>query len=103
MTLLVSLWLAPGADAARFEAFEREAQRILARHGGEIAQCWRPVDDSTDAGRPFEVQVVRFANRAGLAAYQADPDVLGRASERAAVIGRTEVLEVADRGYLRHE
>jgi len=37
---IVSLWIHPGQEAA-FEAFEREAARIMARHGGWIDSAVR--------------------------------------------------------------
>ncbi len=98
LNLIVNLWLREGASVEAFEAFEREAQRLIMRHGGSIDRCWRPSQAGPDD--PFEVQLVSFPSRAELAAYLADPGVKARAAERERLIARTTVLEVASADYL---
>ena len=66
---VVSLWLHPGQEAA-FEAFEREAARIMAgMAGGSILRS-----GSRPAGQgiaPYEVHVVSFPDRAAADSYAA--------------------------------
>ncbi|MDZ4760653.1 MAG: hypothetical protein SGJ21_06235 [Alphaproteobacteria bacterium] len=87
---IVSLWLRDG-DVAAFESFEREAARLMTRHGGRIEQ---PVRVTQGEGRddPFEIHVVSFPHAAGFETYMADPDVAGRKALRERVISRSEVL-----------
>lgn len=98
LNLIVSLWLREGASVEAFEAFEREAQRLLTRHGGSIDRCWRPSQPGPDD--PFELHLVSFPGHAELSAYLADPGVKARAAERERLIARTTVLEVASADYL---
>ena len=98
LTLLVQLWLKDG-NVAGFEAFERKAAAIMAKHGGEIERVIRL--SSSDPAVPFEVHWVNFPNEQAFAAYRADPAGLALGEERAAVIERTVVwsgVEVASYG-----
>jgi len=98
MILVVSLWLGDSGLAA-FEAFEREARRLISRHGGSVERVFRVTESAGRADAPFEVQIVRFERREGLEAYLADPDVVARAPERARAIAKTSILEVEDFDY----
>jgi len=90
--IVASLWIVEGQVAA-FEAFERKVARIMRRHGGCIEHAIRPErTGSSDADLPFEVHVLRFADRAAFDAYRADPELVSLAKERAAAIARTTVL-----------
>jgi len=60
--LVVSLWL-KGDDVAGFEAFERAAAGIMAKHGGRIENVVRR---SEPGEGPFEVHVVTFPSEAAL-------------------------------------
>lgn len=85
---VVSLWIRPGQEAA-FEAFERDAVRIMARHGGRIDAAVR-VAGGGDS--PFEVHIVSFPDLAAAESYAADPETVELRPRRAGIITRTEVL-----------
>lgn len=86
---VVSLWIHPG-QAAAFGAFEREAARIMARHGGRIDTAVR-IGGAGDS--PFEVHVVSFPDRAAADSYAEDTETMALRTRRATIIARTEVLE----------
>lgn len=88
---VVSLWIHPGQDGA-FEAFEREASRIMARHGGRIDSAVRVAKEGA-SDRPFEVHVVSFPDRTAADSYAADPETMELRRRRAEIVARTEVLE----------
>ena len=87
---VVSLWVHPGQEAA-FEAFERDAARIMARHGGRIDSAVR-VAPSGAGDPPFEVHVVSFPDQAAADSYAADPETLKLRAGRDEIIAKTEVL-----------
>ncbi len=107
------LWIHPGQEAA-FEAFEREAARIMARHGGRIDSAVRP--DPVAGGprghdaTPLRTHVVSFPDEAACQAYANDPETLalrrtavkdhlaGRACWRAGRPGRTELACAGEAG-----
>lgn len=88
--LVVSLWIHPGQECA-FEAFERDAARVMAKHGGRIDQAVRVAQDGA-GDAPFEVHCVSFPDRAAAEAYASDPEMPGMLHRRAAIIARTERL-----------
>jgi uncharacterized protein (DUF1330 family) len=93
---IVSLWLQEGADPAAFEAFERKAAVIMARHGGRIDRAVRMGGAGEDP--PFEVHLVSFPDAQSFEAYRADPATLALRAERERVIRRTQVLEGVEAG-----
>jgi hypothetical protein len=93
---VVSIWIHAGQDLA-FEAFERDAARIMARHGGRIDSAVRVTPDATrDA--PFEVHVVSFPDRVAAESYAADRETVERRQRRAEIIERTSFLEGSEAG-----
>lgn len=92
---LVSLWIHPGQEAA-FDAFEREAAQIMARHGGRIERALRTSGQGAEA--PYEVHLVSFPDVAASDSYAGDPDTLALRASREKIIVRTEVVEVEDVG-----
>jgi hypothetical protein len=80
-TIIASLWLKNG-DLEAFEAFERTAARIMAKHGGHIGR-------SNVADAPFEIHLTSFPDAAAYAAYQDDLETRELAGARSAVIART--------------
>jgi hypothetical protein len=92
--LVVTLWVHPCQEAA-VEAFEREAARIMARHGGRIDQAVRLArPDGARAGEvPFEVHLVSFPDKAAHEAYGADSETVTLRSRRDRIISRTLVAE----------
>ena len=98
---VVSLWIHPGQEAA-FEQFEREAARIMARHGGRIDSAVRIDPAGSGGGRagdsPFEVHIVSFPDRPAADSHAADPETVKLRLRRAEIISRTEVLEGYEAG-----
>lgn len=78
-------------EADGLTAYEDRVLAMVQRHRGEVIQ--RVVSDGAD-GRPREVQLYRFSDRAALDAYLADPDRLALTTERDRVIARTELFPV---------
>ena len=74
-------------DWDRFEAYERKAAEILARHGARIE---RAIRETGAKGR--EVHLVYFPNRQAFDAYRVDPEVAELAGERSAAIAHSEVI-----------
>lgn len=92
--LVVSLWVYPGQEEA-FEAFERDAAQLMAKHGGRIDSAIRIEPDLTppaDGPPPHEVHIVSFPNLAAAGAYALDPAAVELRERRAAIISRTELL-----------
>lgn len=92
--LIVSLWIHPGQEAA-FEAFEREAARITAKHRGRIDSAVR-VTQKEGAGprvtTPSELHVVSFPDREAAEAYAADPEAVALKLRRDKIIAQTMVM-----------
>ena len=70
--------------------YEDRVLALLGRHGGTLERRMRSTDDTT------EVHVIRFAARAGLRAYLADPDRGALRAEFADAVPTARVLEVRD-------
>lgn len=95
--LVVQLWLKTG-DVTAFEAFERNAANVMARHGGRIEQAIRLTETpSTDA--PFEVHVVSFPDADAFNAYRIDPATQAVATLRAELIWRTIIWRGQSKTY----
>ncbi len=92
---IVSLWIHPGQEAA-FEAYERDAARIMSGHGGRIDRAIR-ILGQTDVA-PFEVHIVSFADEAAAESYATDPATRELRLRRAEIIARTEVLAGREAG-----
>jgi uncharacterized protein (DUF1330 family) len=88
---IVSLWIHPGQELA-FEAFERNAVRIMARHGGRIERAVR-ISSGGGGDSPFEVHLVSFPDLAAAESYATDTETVELRAKRAEIIARTEVLE----------
>jgi antibiotic biosynthesis monooxygenase (ABM) superfamily enzyme len=97
---IVSLWIHPGQEAA-FEAFEREAARIMARHGGQIDYAVRmsPLEGAgPNDATPHEIHAVSFPDKAAADAYAGDPDTLAQREKRARIISRTVLMAGREAG-----
>lgn len=93
LTLCVLLWSHPG-EGEGLSAYEDSVLGLLVDHGGVVVSRVR----RKDAGDgPLEVQVIQFADQAGLDAYMSDPRRLASADLRDRVVARTEVFEVDPR------
>lgn len=97
---VVHLWIHEGQEEA-FEAFEREAARIMARHKGRIDSAVRltpppgaPANDAT----PYELHVVSFPDTAAYEAYSNDPATLALREKRAKIISRTVLMAGREAG-----
>lgn len=93
--LVVSLWIHPGQEEA-FEAFERDAAQLMAKHGGRIDSAIRIEPDLTPPAEegppPHEVHIVSFPNLTAAGAYATDPETVELRERRPAIISRTELL-----------
>jgi hypothetical protein len=78
------------AELAEFRAFERNAQRIMARHGGTIREAIL-IDDDPAAETVREVHVVSFPDSAAFAAYRADPELVALRPSRERAVVSTEL------------
>jgi uncharacterized protein (DUF1330 family) len=70
------VYVRPGHEE-QFHEFEDHVLPLLAKHGGELLLRVRPPPSAVIGGSvaaPYEVHVVRFASRAALASYGADPE-----------------------------
>jgi hypothetical protein len=97
---VVTLWVHKGQEAA-FEAFEREAARIMARHKGRIDSAVRltPLEGAgTNDATPYEIHIVSFPNEAAAEAYAADPATLALRERRARIICRTVLMAGREAG-----
>jgi uncharacterized protein (DUF1330 family) len=94
-SLVVSLWIHTGQEAA-FEAFEREAARCMASHGGRIDAAVRTATNGSAAGPAdavaYEVHIVSFPDKAAAEAYGNDPATLALRARRAEIISQTMVV-----------
>jgi hypothetical protein len=87
--LLVALVeLVAGQEEASAQ-YEDEVLALLPRHGGSLERRLTTGDT--------EVQVIRFAGRAGLEAFRQDPDRLALRDRFGAAVPATRVLEVTPR------
>lgn len=89
--LVISLWL-KSENVADFEAYERQAARVLERHGGCIERAVRVIKQSDETDAPFEIHVVSFPNEQKFADYLADAETRQLADWRDRIIARTEIL-----------
>ncbi len=78
------------AEVDAFEAFEREAAAILARHGARIARTVREAPGT--AGTFREVHLVEFPDRGAFEAYRADPALAALAPLRARAVLATDLV-----------
>lgn len=91
---VVSLWLRDG-DIAGFEAFEREAARIMTRHCGRIdnvVRIARPEGAALPGDLPFEIHIISFPDDAAFEAYAADPETETLRGRREQIISKTQVM-----------
>ena len=97
---VVTLWVHKGQEAA-FDAFEREAARIMARHKGRIDQAVRmtPADGAgPNDATPYEIHIVSFPDKASAEAYAADPATLALREKRDRIISRTVLMAGREAG-----
>ena len=79
-----------------FFAYERKALDIFKRHGGEVVAAYVPAPDPSQADFPDEIQILRIADHSAFDGFMRDPERLGMAGERDAVIRKTEVYLSAE-------
>jgi uncharacterized protein (DUF1330 family) len=100
-SLVVSLWIRPGQETA-FEAFEREASRRMARHGGRIDAAVRTapkgVATAPEEAAAYEVHIVSFPDKAAADSYANDPESLAAREKRAGIISLTMVVPGREAG-----
>jgi uncharacterized protein (DUF1330 family) len=95
LILIVSLWL-KSKDVSDFEAYERQAVRLLKKHGGRIERAVRVKKQSDNRDEPFEIHLVSFPNEKKFADYLADSEVRRSTGLRDKIIRRTEVISGYD-------
>ncbi|MDO3683198.1 hypothetical protein [Micromonospora sp. C28ISP2-4] len=88
VVLVALVDLSADADAGR--RYEDAVLALLGRHGGELQRRLRTGDGQT------EVHVIRFAARAGLDAFLADPERAALREGLGDAAPTTRVLEVHD-------
>ena len=89
LLLVAVVEMAPGeAEAGR--RYEDEVLALLTRHGGSLERRMRGTDAAT------EVQVIRFAARAGYDSFMADPDRVALRERLGAAAPTTRVIEVRE-------
>lgn len=91
IVLCCLLWGHDG-EAVGLSAYEDRVLELVPDHGGEVIH--RAVSDGAE-GRPHEVQLYRFPNRAAVDAYIADPGRLALANQRDQATARTELFPVS--------
>ena len=100
-SLVVSIWIRPGQEAA-FEAFEHQAARRMAKHGGRIDAAVRTAPKGVATGpeeaTAYEVHIVSFPDKAAADSYANDPETLAIREERAAIISLTMVVPGREAG-----
>lgn len=81
-----------------FLAYEQKALDIFRRHGGEVVVAYapEPAPNIGHADSPDEIQILRIADRQAFDRFMQDPERLGLAAEREAVIRKTEVYLSAE-------
>lgn len=97
---IVTLWIHPGQEAA-FDAFERDAARLMAKHKGRIDQAIRlapPEGAGPKDATPYELHIVSFPDRAAAEAYTADPETLALRQRREGIISRTILMAGTEAG-----
>ena len=85
--LMVTLFVHEGREA-EFDEFERQAVRIMARHGGRVERVIRPTAVLPAGPLPREIHVVTFPDLAAFDVYRTDAELLALAPVRAAAIAR---------------
>ena len=97
---VVTLWIHPGQEQA-FDTFEREAARIMARHGGRIDNAVR-LNVPKVAGQadelPYELHIVGFPDQAAYDSYLADSETAALRERRGLIISRTELMSGHEAG-----
>lgn len=84
---------------AEFENYERQAAKLLEKHGGRIERAVR-VENSTNAeDAPFEIHFVSFPNEQKFADYLADSEMRQMADLRGQVIVRTVIFSGFDANF----
>jgi antibiotic biosynthesis monooxygenase (ABM) superfamily enzyme len=100
-SLVVSLWVHPGQEAA-FEAFEREAAQRMASYGGRIDAAVRTAPNGLATGPgdtiAYEVHIVSFPDKAAAEAYGNDPATLASRERRTGIISQTMVVPGREAG-----
>lgn len=75
-----------------FRDYEAKALAVFRKHGGEVLVAYAPIPDPAQAEWPDEIQILRIAGHDDFERFIKDPVRLALASERDAVIRKTEVF-----------
>lgn len=90
--LCVLLWPLPGHEDD-LHRYEDLVLPLLGEHQGRLLSRDRVVRGGQD--EPVEVQVIEFDSPVAMDAYLADPRRLALEPDRAAAVGRTQILRLA--------
>jgi hypothetical protein len=89
--ILIATLTVRRAAAEEFRRFEREAARIMERHGGAIERVIA-LRHAPDPELFREVHLVSFPSDEAFAAYRQDPELGALGSLRDFAIAKTEIL-----------
>ena len=87
---VVSLWLGTN-DVAAFEAFERQAVRVMAKFDGRIEHAIRISSAEDGVDTPFEVHIVSFPSEAAFQMYRQSSESQTLSEERKTLISKTVI------------
>ncbi len=90
-SLCVLLWALPDKRDA-LARYEDAVLALVPDHGGRVVHR---VSALPSADGPDEVQILEFADEAGVQSYLADPRRLALAADRDAAVARTEIRPLA--------
>lgn len=93
LLLCCLLWAREG-EVNGLTAYEDAVLAFVSDHGGAVLHRLR---GTGDAGRPHEVQLLRFDSQSAVDSFVQDPRRLALAEERDRVVERTEVFPVKAR------
>lgn len=91
LIVIAYLKVRPG-KRVQFEEFERQAFRLIEKHGGELLHALHPIASLPAGELPDEVHILRFPSQDALDEYRADPALLALADLRAEAIAGTNLL-----------
>ena len=96
--LVVSIWI-NDERLGEFEAYERQATKLLEKYGGRIERAVRVANSVNAENAPFEIHFVSFPNEQKFADYRADSETQQTADLRGQVITRTEIFSGYDANF----
>jgi hypothetical protein len=96
--ILVALLRVRAEALADFRAFEEQAARVMASHGGRIERAL-VLEPSSEPGVVKELHLVRFRSEADFESYQADAELAAALPLRERSVIGTEIWHAEDVEY----